>query len=674
MKNFIFKLAPLSILASLAFLSYHQLLEMYFWRDDYTGIYFAQVRNLTQEFGFAFPYQMAFLIERFFFNLYGLEASLYYLTEVILYIFATLLIFYFSNDFFKNRVIAFCGSLIFAAGYIGQDAMKMSMGDGLGTIVALNVLLLNLVIFLRYLQKKKIVLLITAFILFFMTLETAPQRTSSSLLIFLLLDWCMSLKNDKTLILRRNLTFILIFIIQYFIHPSVWLLGYRVPEPTHFWGVLSTLSPYYLLNPLGTFWNMIFPSHLQDQFNLFINLRNEQLTLLKIWVSGIPVFIFAALSLVFIKFIRPAEFKFKSVLKVVSFLVVFSIIFAGLVFRIDIDRYDAASIFNGGVFLIFLITLIIKGVPESRILSLSGLLMVFFMLAIFFITIPERVLVSYNRYLLLPSFTIAFLPAFFITKEFYLKNSIKRSFARLFFALFIAALVLPRLFASFSTQQEFVQSYSRHAKTFYRELREIIPADKKVVIYVEGATKELDLSIGDAARVGYLGSEAAVAINLNTRKENILLPQSLEEIPVLLNKNKTIGVDDIYTFLYTEQGLFETSKITRELLLGNSPQVTVLPDDLDKLKIWSLQPIEAVIPLKAPNGVSELEAFWAYNTYGSVHKDRSVKIPLFTDGLWHEYKFIIPAGGEYLKRIYFKDLGFKPEIGKIRFKYSNENN
>lgn len=83
--------------------------------------------------------------------------------------------------------------------------MKMSMGDGLGTMVALNVLLLDLVVFIQYLLAKKKVLYVLSLAIFFLTLEAAPQRTSSALLILLLLDWMVSFKDKKAGILKRNL-------------------------------------------------------------------------------------------------------------------------------------------------------------------------------------------------------------------------------------------------------------------------------------------------------------------------------------------------------------------------------------------------------------------------------------------------------------------------------------
>lgn len=684
MKITLFKLFPYLLLAGVAFLSYHQLLQMYFWRDDYTGLYFAQVENLSKEFAFAYPYQIPLLLDKFAWQLFGLNATYYFLLATILYITSAWLLFCFLRKVFDSKMIAFFCGLVFVAGYIGQDAMKMTLGDGLGAVLALNILLLGLVLFLRYLQSGKKALFIFSLIAFTLTLEVSPHRTSSSLFIFLLLDWIFTRRDQKVKIIFRNMSFILIFLVQYFIHPSVWLLGYRIITPTNFLGLLTTFSPLYFLNPLGTFWNMIFPSHIHYELNILMGIYKEPPDLSRFLLTGLPAYLFAVIHLVFLRLIRPSVFGFMELGKFFGVFTVFSILLAHFVFGLKIDPTDQVSIFNGGIFLSLIILWVVVGMANSRALSVFSLLALFGMLSIFFLTIPERVLVSYNRYLLLPSFAAAFLPVIFITKEFYSKTGTRKIFARGLFFGIIFILVVPRLLTALSTQQEFVQSYSLHAKRFYQQLREFLPSiDRKTVIYVEGATKELELSIGDAQRVGYLGSEAAVAINLKTAKENIVLPQALDDIPGILKKDPTLGMDDVYTFIYTKQGLLDTSQKTRELLSGKGVQAFALPIDWKKdtigndsldislspaFKIWTLQPIEVVIPLKAQIGPSEIEFFWEYNTYGAVHKERSVAIPFFADKQWHDYKFIIPAGGEYLKRVYFKSLLPAPEIGTAKIK------
>lgn len=677
-KSFVLKLIPYIALVVAAFVSYHQLLQMYFWRDDYTGLYLSQ-KELIGNPAFAYPYQIALLLEKYAWQAFGLNAFNYFLTVIVFYITASWLLFYFLKRLFRDTKIAFFCSLVFAAGYIGQDAMKMTMGDGLGTIIALNMLLISLLTLSIYLQNLKKIWLICAMIAFFLTLEIAPQRTSSSLIIFMCLDWILSWKRKNWVLLLRNASFVLIFLIQYFLHPSVLLLGYKINPPTQFLGLLIDFSPLYLLNHLGTFWNMIIPSHLQEQFNTAILIYKESPTLFKFWLAGLPTTIFAATMFIYLKFLRPAVFSPANLGKILAATIIFSIVWALALYQIKIDKGDLVSIFNGGIFLTFLIAWISLGAPKFKLLSLFSLLTVFGIISIFFLTIPERILVSYNRYLLLPSFTIALLPIIFVTKEYFQADLVKKRLAQILFITIIFILVLPRLFTAWSTQQEFVRDYSRHAKNMYRQLRQFVPdISTKKIIYLEGTNKELNLSIGDAARVGYLGSEAALAVNYRTKKENIILPQTLGEIPRLLKENPGLNLEDVHTFIYGEKGLRETSQITRKLLTDKDEPVVVLPDAWEKnsfnpsFKIWTLLPIQVKLALKASATAKEknMEIFWEYNTYGLLDQDKSIGINVMMDDKWHEYKFIIPGGGEYLKTMYFNipsDVQF--EIGNMQLNY-----
>ena len=686
--NFIYYI----LLAVVVLFSYHQLLGMYFWRDDYTGLYLGQLANLSTHPGFAYPYHLALLLERYARQFFGLNASYYFLTVIILYVIASWLLFYFLKRLVSNLLIAFFSTLVFAAGFVGQDAMKMTMGDGLGTILALDILLAGFVTFLIYLQNGKKVWLVSSLIAFALTLEITPQRTGSSLLIFLALDWIISWKRKSQELIIRNVLFLLVFLIQYFLHPSVLLLGYKVNPPTQFWGLLVNLSPLYILNFLGTFWNMIIPTPLQEQFNASLGTSGQSLTLIKFWLTGLPTIFLAVTLFIYLKFLRPAIYSAITLGKIITAVVLFSLLWAMAIHQITIDKGDLVAIFNGGMWLIFLIVWIVLGIPKSKLLSLFSLLAIFGILAIFFITIPERVLVSYNRYLLLPSFTVALLPIIFITKEFYQKELRKRRLAQILLLAVVGILVLPRLIFAYTTQREFRQDYSQHAKRMYQNLHSFIPRiNQPTIIYLEGVTKQLQFTVGDAARVGYFGSEVAYAVHYQTQKENIILPQTAGEIPGLLKKNPNLSYQDVYTFIYDKDGLRDTSSITRQLLAGPNQPISVAIDswkeelssnDLKVFQftptssIWTLLPLEVKIPLKfsSQSKEKEMEMSWEYNTSGLITEDKFVKVKLLTDNLWHEYKFIIPAGGEYLQKVSFNfPTDTSVEIGTTQLDYLLDN-
>lgn len=682
-----FSLLPYLILAAVVSFSYHQLLEMYFWRDDYSGLYIGQLADITSSPAYIYPYQIALILEKYAQLLFGLETRNYFLTVIFFYITSSWLLFYFLKKLWGNAKIAFGGSIIFAAGFIGQDAMKMTMGDGLGTIVALNFLIISLLTLLIYHQNFQRIWFICSLIAFFMTLEIAPQRTCSSVIILLVLDWVLSWKMKNQALFIRSASFIFIFLIQFFLHPSVFLLRYHVNSPTNFLRLLVNSPPAYLFNPLGTFGNLMIPTPLQEYINNILGISVKSLTLVKFWLTGLPTILFTVILFIFLRFLRPISYSLDKIGKIIFIEILFSFFWAWFVYRILMDKADLISIYNGGLLLVFLLTWIILGISKFKILSFFSIVAVFSLLFIFFITIPERVLVSYNRYLLLPSFAIAFLPIIFVSKEFYQRNMGKRRLAQILVIVVVVVLTLPRLIASYSIQKEFVQDYSRHAKRIYQDLRLFLPQiDKPTIIYIEGVNKALQFAVGDAARVGYFGSEVAFAVHYKTQKENIILPQTLGEIPILLKKYPQISINDVYTFIYDGNKLKNTSYIIRKLLseknkmLVFNSNVWQKNDSLNERRIIkfipqsSIQtflPIQVTIPIKfSVLDEKEIKFYWEYNTEGLITEDKSKLIVPFSDNLWHEYQFIIPGGGEYLQTIYF-NIPKKTliEMGNITFGY-----
>lgn len=682
-----FSLLPYLILAAIVTFSYHQLLGMYFWRDDYSGLYIGQLADITSSPGFAYPYQIALLLEKYAQRLFGLEAQYYFLTVIIFYIIASWLLFYFLKKLWGDVRIAFGGSIIFAAGFIGQDAMKMTMGDGLGTILALDILLFSLIAFLLYLQKQRNMWLIAGLITFALALETAPQRTSSSIVIFLALDWFISGKKNSFQIFFRNILFLIIFLIQYFLHPSVLLLKYQFNTPMNFVSLLVNFSPLYIFNPLGNFGNLIIPTPLQEWINNILGISVKSFTLVKFWLAGLPTILFTIILFIFLKFLRPVSYPISKLGKIIFIEVLLSFLWAWFVYQIPMDKGDLVSIFNGGLLLSFLLIWIILGIPKFKILSFFSIVAIFSLLSIFFVTIPERVLVSYNRYLLLPSFTIAFLPIIFVSKEFYQRNVVKRRLAQILVIGVVVVLILPRLMAAYSTQKEFKQDFSQHAKRMYQDLKFFIPQIKKpTMIYIEGTNKLLQLAVGDAARVGYFGSEVAYAVHYKTQKENIILPQTLGEIPFLLKKFPQLSHEDIYTFIYDGNKLQNTSSIIRGLLTKQNGVSIISSNDwkennysekeklikiIPSFKIYTLLPLQIIIPLKfSDSGEDKLKFYWEYNTEGLITEDKFTTIEPIFDNYWHEYKLIIPGGGEYLQSIYFYiSKKTSIEIGETTFDY-----
>lgn len=671
------------LLALVVFFSYHQLLSMYFWRDDYSTLYAVQQKDLFLQPIFAYPYHLNVIMSKIFWDFFGLKTGYYFGTEIILFIIASWALFYLLQKLFTDRRVAFFCTLVFSAGYIGQDALKMPL-EGILSLTALNLILFCLLTLLIYLRGGHKLWFFSSLLFFLLALETAAHRTSLLIIILLVFNLILSHKKGIIYFFWQSLPFLLVFVIQYFFHPSALILHYKIGASPKFWTFLTNFSPLYLLNPFGTFWNMLVPTDWQEPFNRSLDIYNN-LTLVKFWLAGLPAVLISLVLLIYLKLLRPRIASVKVLMLWIFLIFVCSLVLALAIYQLPADKGDLVASENGIVLFIFLLLWITAGGCKSRILSLLSLFTLFGLNMLFFLTIPERVLVSYNRYLLTPSFTSALLPIIFVTKELYLKDRLKRRLAMGLFGGLCLLLITTRFWFALTTQKEFVSSYSQVSQRMYKSLHNFLPdVKKKQVIYIEGANKQLNLSVGDAARVGFLGSEAAYAVHYQTRKDNIILPQTLGEIPGLLRKNPDLSLNDIHTFIYDERGLRETSQEVRKILISPGKPTDVSADNWQKdseagkwqlkipVKISTFLPLETTFQLKIPpqEVKKSLEFSWSYNTGGLLDQPRSAELNLDTDGQWHEYKFTIPGGGEYLQTLSF-DAPDKTsiEIGSVQFTY-----
>lgn len=108
---------PLVILL-IILISYGQTLRMYFWNDDYTALYLAQ-----HDMMFNFPYQWVVPLTKASLFLLGPNPFYFHLLALILYILAALLFFKFLEILKINKRAAFMATVLFASGYIGQQAL-----------------------------------------------------------------------------------------------------------------------------------------------------------------------------------------------------------------------------------------------------------------------------------------------------------------------------------------------------------------------------------------------------------------------------------------------------------------------------------------------------------------------------------------------------------------------
>lgn len=680
---------PFGVLAFVVWLAYRRLLEMYFWRDDYTHLYLGQQGEI-----FKFPYHILSLLARWGWGVFGLEVRGYFLVAIILYVLAVWLVFYLMRLWFGRKDLAFLCALVMAAGYVGEDGMKMLLGDGWAALVSLDAFLLGLVSLFIYLKKRGWWWMVGSYGFYWLALEAMAHRMAGLVLIMVVGDWIFSGRGKWKQVVARNVGFVAIFLVEYLVQPSRLWWGYGVGEVVERLGLLSNFQWSFLVNFAGNLGNLFFPSVYIEKWWQFLG-EKVGMGEWQFWLSSLPVVGLAVVLMGVVGWVKRGSLSGKKWgIGWVGFWVWFGL-WGVLVRRWVSDRLDMVFGFNGGIWLGFLAVLLLWRVPKFLRETWFALVIAVGLVSVFLLSRPDFLLVSNHRYLLVSAVVPTLAMTFFISDELDAEKR-KRRAAWGLFLLPVLVFSGSRLLAGIETQSEFVEEYSVPAKGIFEGLKKYLPSiDKKTVIYIEGATRELNYSVGDASRVGTLGSEAAFAVNYDTKKEKVILPENLGMIPEILRKNPDLGIEDVYTFIYGETGLQETSGEMRELLRGEGGKGEVrIPATwwereegseagslrfVPRGQILTMLPIDVVIWLMVvpEKGVAvdfqkDVKVSWEYNTYGLLGEEREVHLLVKPDGQWREYEWVIPAGGEMLKKIeinYGISSSVRVSEGKWRYVY-----
>jgi len=337
---------------------------------------------------------------------------------------------------------------------------------------------------------------------------------------------------------------------------------------------------------------------------------------------------------------------------------------------------NSSPVTAGVILFLFIVSLLLLKVPKYDRAVKIMLVLILGSLLTFFMAVPDLVLESEHRYLLTVSYASAIIPL----------TLISRSGKKMAAILIASAIILLRLSSGVISQREFVNSYSRHSKNIFSQIKTYIPIiNSPVAIYIEGSTKALNFAVGDAFRVGVLPSEAAVAVHYKTSMENIILPESLSQMEEVFSKNK-MSLNDIYTFIYDGNSLKDTSLTTRRLIKDSPQPVDVLPSSWQVVdRGYLFEPdfqIETLVPVflhisidlssKSWNNSLSGEKIvvrWEYNTSGDIREKMEAEMLIKTGRNLLDIK--IPAGGEYLSRIRidFDKSELNSKINYAKFSY-----
>ncbi len=655
----------LIILAFTTFISYGQLLLMYFNRDDYSTFYFLQQNVLAK-----FPYQFNTIWLKLLFPFTGFNPFIYYFLGLILYFTASILIFKFIFLLSKNKMIAFFSALVFASGYVGQDSMVMFISPGLPTLLGLNFLLISLILFLKYKSNGNITLYLLSLLSFSILLFISSFRYFASFLLLVSLDWIYYRRWERLQIVFRIIIITSISILTYLLLPR--LFGNQTVT-TNINLSAFVMNPFLLLNNFGSFWNIFFPTFFQLELFYYKKGLTYIPNFIKTLIGILPSLLFS-LTILFFTFKLYSQLLRK---KGVWLFILLSVIVSTITLRFSVyltkDPLDQISIQNGIIFSLLLLFLAVFRISCNIKLVLFAVIAFISSISTFFLFSPQSIWESTHRYLFPSTIIPSLFLFFFVTKPLLSKNFKLKRYAYALFFIPVFLIFTTHIVSAIKTQNE-IAIESNHFKNIYRDLLINIPTIKnKTVIYVEGTTRQLNFATGAAFRVGLLPSEAAVAVHYNINMNKVILSEHLEDIPHILKNNQDVFLNNVFSFIYDGSKLENTSPILRKLLNSPKEQILVTPFTTvftPKEIIYTLTPLQVTLNIKAEkinrSKVAEkaLKVSWQYNTEGPLTVEKTTTIDIIPDGSWHEVNFTIPAGGKYLKEVSFEYI-LSPEILSI---------
>ncbi len=515
-KNNLFVIFLIFILTSIA---YGQTLKMYFLIDDNALIY--KLQHINEYTGFwgkgiigEGPYRH--IVDQFvlFYPIFGVNTAPYFMVGVLLYFFAGLALYIFVNFLTRNKLIALGASAIFASGYVGSESM-FGIVNSWQTTRGIIMALVTFFLFYHYIKSKNIIFYLLSVTLFFFSLDTVYIRAHGlvfAILFFDILFWPVLLKVSSIVqFIVRQTPFLLIHYYVYF----------RATAYVKSLGIFDFLHDIFVD---GNFLIATIP--LQNLGNLFIP------DMLTSYVNKI----------ISDSVVLPNELSIGSIL--------------------------------AGIFILFLsIYILSRSYKSERFLNKVLIFSLIFSVAnfmVFWARETNHTLWTTHRYFLYSFVGVSLFWAtafYLISKNLRFKNALK---------VLTFTVIIVYLFLGINYQKEFNERRSFPAQKFFSSFKKSMPSIPKEAVIYFNLMNDRRIQGEFGSFFGGMFSEAgnlAILGDVDDYTSDFLVTYDINEVKRFLGEGKT-SLDKVFTFYYGDEGLIDTSQITRELLI-TSKEITL---------------------------------------------------------------------------------------------------
>lgn len=502
----------LLLLLVTVFLAYGQTLQMYFWIDDNALIYRLQHPDSREGYwgdGITGSGPYRHIVDQFilFYPFFKTNPMPYYAVGIILYFFAAVSVFVFSNKLTKSRKISLAASLIFASGFLGSETI-FGITNSWQTSRGIIMSLASLYLFIKFLKDGSRWAYVFSVVLFYLSLETVFIRAPGLIFVFIFSGLIFSeLKFGLRKIAMLFLNLLPFIGIHYYIYLSNSSLASRFGILDLIRVILEEKKYYLAAIPIQDLGNLFIPNNLTDK------------------LEKLNIGFFRSYNSLY--YFSPGEF-------LAGLFVLFSSIYLYVFHR--------------------------KKEKDLVLILMLSLVWSIGNFVVFYLRDPYYTLPTVHRYY---SYSLVGVAIFWAILFYFLAIQYKRSL--LFYSFIIVVFV--NLILNFNYQKDFNERRSIPAKAFFDSFNNSVPNLKpNALIYIDLENSNQLRNRYNSFFGGMLPEEANFAIyNENIVYYSIDVVNDFKHVTenIRLNKNK---LADLHTLYYGLDGLVNTTEETRELL------------------------------------------------------------------------------------------------------------
>lgn len=560
--NGFYPTSALLLLALIVFVSYAQIVNLYFWVDDWD--LFLKVTH--PELGLwgmdpgwfgSGPYKYLHTPFMPLFSVFGLNSSPYFAVEIVIYFTATISVFLLLLELTRKRSLSIGGAAIFASlGYIGSYTM-FHLSNAYQNFGAIILTCLTLWILAKHYRTNKFLYYLFSIFLFSATLELVHIRAHG--LVFLILGLTVLYCKWKKSI--PNIIFNIIKVVPFIL---IYRFSYKATLGTvgEFSNIMSRDKLFaYFINPFASFSNVVIPDNITKLlFSPFNNIVNKAVPELLL------VLAFIIISLLTIKKKNKSQILISSIFIIVEIAYFF---FNQWAFKQSIlFAYDKIASFTSILGMTILLSSLLVSIRLWKTATMISRAMLFGIILIFGNYIGYFVgatgysyLTTTDRYLTPSTMGTALL----VGAIFYLIKFKKFNLFPIFSVVYCLYLILLINF----TVNSVINDISKPTKKFYETIKKITPVlPSKAVIF-------LDFDNNPNLRYQVYSSFPGTAFALFYNRDNrVPMVSSFDEYLYNIKTNK-MQIADLVSYYISQWGVTETSKSVHNLLKDPTPDAFI---------------------------------------------------------------------------------------------------